>query len=407
MGRWLALVAAAALALPAAAHAAVGGWTATGSMTTTRDEATATLLTDGDVLVAGGTSGSGSPATAELYDPATQTWAPTGSMPGTRQSATATLLDDGDVLVVGGSGFNGFALAGAELYDPSTQTWSSAGSMSTGRLLATATLLPDGDVLVAGGLDPDFDVAASAELYDPSTNTWTSAGAMSAPRVAATATLLPDGDVLVAGGGTVSGNAATVTQSAELYDPGTNAWTTTGSMITGRATATSTLLGDGDVLVAGGTTDPQGDTALASAELYDPAKGTWAATGALTGPREGASATLLPDGDVLEAGGSDPTGTPAADPLATAELYDPTIQTWTSTGAMSAPRFDDTATLLDDGQVLVAGGEQSSNATSFLSSAELYQPALAPFLTGVTASAKSATGALLQGSIDSEDSDTS
>jgi N-acetylneuraminic acid mutarotase len=409
MGRWLALAAAASLALPVAAHAAVGGWTPTGSMTTARDQATATLLGDGDVLVAGGTVGSGSLATAELYDPSTQTWAPTGSLPATRQSAAATLLDDGDVLVVGGTGSGSFALATAELYDPSTQTWSSAGSMSTGRLLGTATLLDDGDVLVTGGLGPgpDFGPTASAELYDPSTNTWSSAGAMSIVRVAATATLLPDGEVLVAGGGTIVGTTATVTQSAELYDPATNAWTTTGSMITDRASATSTLLGDGDVLVAGGTTDPQEGNAIASAELYDPGTGIWSATGALTAPRVGASATLLFDGDVLEAGGSDPTGTPAADPLATAELYDPATHTWTSTGVMSAPRFDDTATVLDDGQVLVAGGEESSNAGSSLSSAELYQPAISPFVTGVTASDVSATGALLQGGVDPEDGDTS
>jgi hypothetical protein len=405
MRRWLALAAAAGLVLPAAAQADVGQWTATGSLTTPRSQATATLLGDGNVLVAGGTVGSGSLATAELYDPSTQTWAPTSPMPSIRQSATATLLPDGDVLVVGGTGSGGI-LAGAELYDPSTQSWSSAGSMSVGRLLATATLLPDGDVLVAGGLDSDFNVAASAELYDPSTNTWRPAGAMVTARIGATATLLPDGQVLVAGGGTSDGNTASVTQSAELYDPATNAWTATGSMLTGRATATATLLDDGDVLVAGGTVNPAGSVDLASAELYDPVTGTWAQTGALAGPRGGASAVLLPDGDVLEAGGGDPPGTPDGGNPATAELYDPMTQMWTSTGTMSVPRFNGTATLLGDGQVLMAGGQQSSSSTNAQSSAELYQPALAPFLTGVTGSATSATGALLQGGVDPEGSDT-
>jgi N-acetylneuraminic acid mutarotase len=405
MRRWLALAAAAGLVLPAAAQAAVGQWTATGSLTTPRSQATAALLGDGDVLVAGGDDGPGAVASAELFDPATQTWTPISPMPRPEQGAGGVLLPDGDVLIAGGENGSAVPLAGAELYDPSTQTWSSAGSMSTGRWLATTTLLPDGDVLVAGGFDPDLGVKASADLYDPSTNTWSSAGSMSTARVDATATLLPGGQVLVAGGGTTDGTTATATRSAELYDPATNAWTTTGSLVTGRAVATATSLPDGDVLVAGGTSNVLDTDDLASAELYDPATGTWTETGALAGPRSGASAVLLPDGDVLEAGGGGPAGALETGNPATAELYDPMTRIWTSTDAMSVPRFNGTATLLADGQVLMAGGQQSSSSNA-LSSAELYQPALAPFLAGVTASDVSATGALLQGGVDPEGSDT-
>ncbi len=149
------------------AHARSGTWSPTGSMSAARTEHTATLLKNGNVLVAGGQGTNGFPlASAELYDPSTGTWSPTGSMSNTRQLHTVTLLKDGNVLVAGGIG-NGFNyLSSAELYDPSTGTWSLTGSMSTAREQSTATRLRNGNVLVAGGFD-NGNVLASAELYKP------------------------------------------------------------------------------------------------------------------------------------------------------------------------------------------------------------------------------------------------
>src|SRR5450759_1807246 len=191
--------------------------------------------------------------------------------------------------------------------------WTATGGMIEDRYQDTATLLSDGKVLVAGGVHATKDpqgVLASAELYDPSNGSWTATGKMPTPRQFHTATLLPDGKVLVAGGTDSNNNLGSnsALASAELYDPSNGSWTATGSMVTPRMFHTATLLPDGKVLVAGGTAVPGGDMGgggptLASAELYDPSNGSWTATGKMPTPRQGHTATLLPDGKVLVAGG--------------------------------------------------------------------------------------------------------
>ena len=170
--------------------------------------------------------------------------------------------------------------------------------------------------------------------------------------------MLPNGKVLVAGGVNFNNPLA----SAELYDPASGTWAATGSLATARAAHTATLLPNGKVLVAGGANNT---STLASAELYDPTSGTWSATGSLATAPANTTATLLPNGKVLVAGGED-SGLHA---LASAELYDPASGTWTATGSLATARFLPTATSLPNGQVLVAGGNDGSNA---LASAELY-----------------------------------
>jgi hypothetical protein len=145
-------------------------------------------------------------------------------------------------------------------------------------------------------------------------------------------------------------------------------WTSTGSMAEARWHHTATLLPDGHLLVAGGDADCCA-TALASAELYDPAAGTWSPTGSMTIARTYQTATLLTDGEVLVAGGVGP----ARQSLRSAELYDPSTGTWSRTGPMAVPRYDQTATLLLDGTVLVTGGFDAATASS-IASAELYHP---------------------------------
>src|SRR5262249_50283735 len=122
----------------------------------------------------------------------------TGSLVTARFAHAATLLPNGQVLVAGGLDGSGAVLASAELYDPSTGTWTATGSLATGRFLHTATLLPNGKVLVAGGQAPSS--TASATLYDPASGTWTATGSLSVARAGHTATLLSNGKVLVAGG---------------------------------------------------------------------------------------------------------------------------------------------------------------------------------------------------------------
>jgi N-acetylneuraminic acid mutarotase len=342
---------------------ATNTWSAAGSMSTARRAHTATLLPNGKVLVAGGFSGSAL-ASAELYDPATNSWTPAGSLSTARYAHTATMLPNGTVLVAGGSGGSGPLASAAELYDPSANRWTPAGSLSTARFYHTATLLKNGTVLVVGGYNGGSTLA-SAELYNPTTNSWGATGSMSAARYHHTATLLPNGNVLVAGGS--SGGSNTLT-SAELYNRYTNSWSVAGSLSQGRSEHTATLLPNGTVLVAGGF---GGFSYLASAELYDSATDSWSAAGSLSTARSYHTTTLLPNGTVLVAGGF------SGSALASAELYEPqTNNSWSGTGSMSSRRAAFTATLLPDGQVLVAGGQsEDENGNTYLTSAELYDPA--------------------------------
>jgi hypothetical protein len=200
--------------------------------------------------------------------------------------------------------------------------------------------------------------------------------------------LLLDGKVLVAGGIDDGGNYLA---AAELYDPGAGTFTATGSMTTARTAHTATLLPDGKVLIAGGLHFDVigGYPNLASAELYDPSAGTFTATGSMTVVRAFHAATMLGSGKVLIAGGGFWFS------AASAELYDPVARTFTATGSMIAARAFHAATLLPSGIVLVAGGDDPAGGMT-LASAELYDPASGTFAaTGRMTTARSAPTATL------------
>jgi N-acetylneuraminic acid mutarotase len=356
-------------------------WSTTGSMSTPRAGHSATLLPDGRVLVAGGTDSAG---TAEIFDPSSSTWSPTGSMSAARTGHTATLLLDGRVVVAGGVPVLSQAYAElgniAEVFDPSSQTWTPTQPMNAARNDHTATLLPDGTVLIAGGVVGDvLSADSTAEIFSPALESWTPAGTMSTPRAHHTATLLADGRVLVAGGADT--NVVTnVLNSAEVFDTSTETWTPTRSMSVARDGHTATQLLDGRVLVAGGVymddTCPVPWQLCVSAEVFDPTAQTWTQTGPMSVARSGHTATLLPDGRVIVAGGAPPEF-PDCDAGTTAEIFDPVSGTWTLTQTMHANRTWHTATLLPDGRVLVAGGYgvDGAGADGVLNSAEIFDPA--------------------------------
>jgi Galactose oxidase, central domain/Kelch motif len=356
--------------------AAAGNFTMTGPMGAARSEHTATLLTNGQVLVAG-SIGYQSLSSAELYDPLTGTWGSAADLNTARGAHTATLLANGQVLVAGGVMDGSFTpLASTELYDPVGGGWTPTGDLNTGRLYHTATLLPYGQVLVVGGLsEPSGSrlASASAELYDPDSGAWNVARSMHTARVYFTATLLPNGKVLIVGGSDGLGYP-TVYAGAELYDPSADSWTITGSMHARRYSHTATLLPSGKVLVAGGfdfNHTSETTIRVSSAEVYDPVTGVWTVTGSLNTAHANHTATLLPNGQVLVAGGYKPGG-PYGDVITSScEAYDPATGTWTVTGGFNTPRVHHTATLLSNGQVLVAGGVTPCGGFS-LSSSELY-----------------------------------
>ncbi|PYS67366.1 MAG: hypothetical protein DMF69_23280 [Acidobacteria bacterium] len=200
---------------------------------------------------------------------------------------------------------------------------------------------------------------------------WSPTGALVVARVRHTATLLPDGRVLVVGGQTVDLGNITTTATAELYDPATGTWSPTGSMITPRSRHTAILLPDGKVLVAGGRNN---NLAIPTAELFDPTTGRWSPTGMMNVPRDFHSATLLADGRVLVAGGISTGDGKDNAAEKTAEIYDPATGAWNSVDHMAQSRWGHTATLLLDGTVLVAGGTGPAFDGNYTVRAEVYDP---------------------------------
>jgi hypothetical protein len=355
----------------------------TGNLQDQREFHTATLLPNGKVLVAGGAvdgeveeeySCNAGKDSAELYDSAAGTFASTGTMTSRRYAHTSTLLQNGAVLITGGYSFDSFdcyqnsnspAVASAEIYDPSNGSFAPTGSMAEVRGGHTATLLTNGKVLIAGGDNTEGDVppffsvdgSVTAEVYDPATGLFTSTGNMVTPRVGQTATLLANGDVLFAGGWSASQNASIAV--AEVYHQATGAFTPTGSMTSPRSGHTATLLPDGKVLIAGGAQD-QTLTNSDRAEIYDPATGSFLATGSMAEKRCSHTATLLPNGTVLVVGGGSIV-------TEVTESYDPSTGSFVLSGLTEFDRSRHSATLLQNGNVLVVGGLASPTT------AELYQ----------------------------------
>lgn len=393
-------------------------WSPVAAMSEPRARQTATLLGDGEVLIAGGHDASDSNlASAQLFNPVTGTWRQAAPMLVGRSGHLASLLSDGDVLVVGGweTPKLGEYVRTAELYDPATNAWTAAPVPAELEESQSLTTLPDGMVLLRGVFGTElFDQTAGAAIYDPSSNSWTRVASPKLLRYGATATLLPDGDVLVIGGSHSEpapfpvDHTYTLLGSVEEFDPATNTWRSLASMGHGRTNEAATLMANGEVFVAGGTYEvgsfvqnTEWDS-LRYTESYDPATNRWTARAPALLHRAQDTATLMENGEVLVAGGYDCGGNACLGyggsgdccGASSVEVYDPSSNTWQYTDPVLSGTGH-TATLLPGRGVLVTGGELGpTSGYEALSSAEIFAPA-----SGSTTSPPAKTTALAQPSI--------
>ena len=353
--------------------------TQTIAMSTPRALQSATLLRDGKVLICGGTSTAnvgGVLSSAELYDPATATFSTTGSMTAARQGHTATMLPDGTVLIAGGAANIGFRsqLASAEIYDPASGSFHATGSMSTPREGHSATLLRDGRVLIAGGSPNGTATTASVEVYDYHTGRFTSIAPMGVPRSTHTATLMRNGQVLIAGGGRGGMPGGYIAyDTAEIFDPTTNRFHPVAAHLTvDRVAPAAALLDDGRVLIAGGKSGKikfrganlANFTPLETAEVFDPETNSFHKVGPMSTAHYLGVPTRLPDGMILITGGWTATGGVVGG-IRPAELFDPPHNTFSGGGNLQVGRLNQTATLLPNGDVMIAGGlDRNGNVTA-------------------------------------------
>ncbi len=335
-----------------------GNIVATGQMSAARFDHAAVLLSTGRVLIVGGIERNGvMQSSAELFDPSTGRFTLTAK-PLTQHGwgVTATRLGDGKVLVTGGStGCDSPCYtASAELYDPATGTFASTGSMTVPRAEARAVLLKGGEVLLVGGTaTTERNPFLTAELYTPSKGIFTSIGATHLSD-ATQITLLKDGRALVVG-----------SSGADLYDPSTKRFTATGAMTVPRSKFGGALLPDGRVLIAGGQAGGAFGTRVTSTQIYDPGTGRFVPGPELNENRFKLSKAVvaLKDGRVLIAGGADE-----------AEIYDPKSGVFAPVSGVKMDGFCfSTATVLNDGRVLLAGGYAKPGGAG-VNHAWLYEP---------------------------------
>ncbi|MCR6482368.1 protein LivK [Amycolatopsis sp. OK19-0408] len=338
--------------------------------------------------------------TAQTAPPATTTgWTRTGDLPWPRAwdhlQEGPVLLHDGRVLAAGGGDSRGAqTFADTALYDPATGQWTGTGPLTTSRRGHTLTTLDDGRVLAVGGGHGHPTsrpwAQATAELYDPATGTWTPTGSLHQSRLVHSATLLPDGRVLVAGGSTDQPPhfADLTTATAELYDPATGTWTPAAPMLHARAAFPAVLTPDGHVMAIGGSIDTGSDVAgITFCETYDPATDQWTPTDPIGTPTQGSNSGLarvnaqavpLDDGSILLTGGHQ--GGPflwAFSPfsLSDTERFDPTTRRGAPAAPMGIGRDQHRLIKLGSGHVLAIGGLEYGGFDTGYQHSETYDPA--------------------------------
>ena len=349
----------------------------------------------GNHVLLGGNEGSLQGGTykkvTEQFDRKLQTFTAGTDLQTERAFAAAVALDDGRVLICGGCDDLAVPQASADLYDPATNTSTPTGSMAHVRYFHSLVKLADGRVLALGGstaTDASSPIAAaiaivssatdSAEIYNPATGTWSNATAMPWKRTGVSAARLPDGTVLVAGGGGPGIlSLPSFFATSGRYQPTTNSWLPLPNMPgSTRALATTTVLGDGDVLVTGGANGSLATlsvTALSDVTRFDAATNTWSAKASMLQARAGHSATYFPSNDtvVVCGGGSGDVLLPQV--TKNVERFDGNA--WTPIGQTDWERAFHYAARTKDGErVFLYGGVANLGFTPPTATAEFFAP---------------------------------
>jgi N-acetylneuraminic acid mutarotase len=361
------------------------------SMHAARAGHTATLLPDGRVVVMGGEvlPSREMIETVEAYDPQVDSWTELAPLPESRCNHTATLLDDGTILVVGGGQSNAIGLPSglqvrteALIYDPTTDSYESLGPNLVPRHGHHAVGLPSGEVLLVGGADDESTVKpsqgnsnpqpfgnalASAEIYDPDTKTFHEAGSLAEARYAFGLAPLADGRVLVSGGSSYDSMALSLV-TAEIFDEESGSFTSGGAFDgLDRLFHSQVALADGRVFVFGGK---QSNVAfLDDTQIFDATSSTWVAGAPLPPARTATVSVPTAEGGALVVGGLACTFAGCQTPPQV-DLWHPD-GTATTGPALHQGRASGTATVLQDGTVLVVGGY---GAIASLASVELLVP---------------------------------
>ncbi len=346
----------------------------------------------GRVLVSGGFTGTANNnfiapfplGLLQVYGPDTGAWSDLEPAAGPGLLYSSVSLADGGVLFVGLTEVESGVASMASIFDPAGDSWARVPGPTAARANPHLVLLEDGRVLAAGGLDFSNadafarpEVVQTVEIYDPASQTWRAAASLKEASSDQWLFLLRDGRVVSLG--TVVDDSSDTTTNAEVYDPAANEWTLVSDVEPYYAPNNAVQLSDGRLLVLGALSARRGHSTrngqvssvelpdgrvldseeieqqFPDAKIYDPQGGTWTPAGGMSATRANASLTLLPDGRVLAAGGEDPEG---ADYLlhSTTEIFDPSTNTWSPGPDLAGPRTSHTATLLPDGQVLLTGG---------------------------------------------------
>jgi len=299
------------------------------AMTNARSLHLGVQLADGRTLLIGGANAtSGVTASCEIYNPNTNSFTATGSMATPRALHAACRLADGRVMVAGGTSTLlpdvpaaiAAARSSVEIWNPATGQWTAANPLSGPRLGLALTRLPDGQVMASGGLQyapifgvPNASTVATVQRWNPATGAWTAGPNMAQPRCGhhGSQCLLADGRVLMTGSYNITSYATAATATpgngAEIYSPSQNAWTTV-NMPTARVPHTTTRLGDGRVVVVGGSQGTLIATSpIANVDVFNPATNSWSSAPMLLAPRAGHAAELMPDGTLVLFGGQNTT----------------------------------------------------------------------------------------------------